>query len=190
MSPLEITAQVISIAAMAFNILSYQRKTQKGIITFQFFGSFLFAVSFLLLGSLMGTIMNVVSVLRAAVYRNRERLRADHILWLFGFILLSLLSYGTSFLLGTEPTAKNLIVELLPVIGMAVSTVSFRMKNARAIRYLGLINSPAWLVYNIFAQSIGAILCETISLVSIVVGIIRFDLGKKNETNHENEVLP
>ena len=48
MTTIEIIAQVISILAMAFNILSYQRKTQRGIITFQLFGSSLFAISFLM----------------------------------------------------------------------------------------------------------------------------------------------
>ena len=179
MTTIEIVAQAVSIAAMAFNILSYQRKTQRGIITFQFFGSGLFAVSFLLLGSVMGMLMNIISVARATVYRERERLHADHILWLFGFIALFITTYTLSFtVFGTEPTVKNLIVELLPVIGMTVSTVSFRMKEARAIRLLGLINSPAWLIYNIFAFSIGAILCEAISLVSIVVALFRFDRKK------------
>ena len=176
MTTTEIIAQVISIAAMAFNILSYQRKTQRGIITFQFFGSGLFAVSFLMLGSVMGMLMNIVCVVRAVVYRERERLHSDHILWLLFFIALSVTTYILSFtVFGTEPSARNLIVELLPVIGMTASTVSFRMKEARAIRLLGLINSPAWLIYNICVFSIGAILCEAISLISIIVGILRFD---------------
>jgi len=181
MTTTEIIAQVISIAAMAFNILSYQRKTQRGIITFQFFGSSLFAISFLMLGSMMGMLMNIVSMVRAAVYRERERLHSDHILWLLFFIALSVVTYILNFtVFGTEPSTKSLIVEFLPVVGMTASTVSFRMKEARAIRFLGLINSPAWLIYNIFAFSIGAILCETISLISIIVGILRFDL-KRNE---------
>ena len=180
MSPIEILAQAVSILAMAFNILSYQCKTQKGIITLQFFGSGLFALSFFLLGSLMGMIMNIASVIRAAVYREKERLHADHILWLFAFVAIFLTTYVLSFTaFGTVPSAKNLIVELLPVIGMTVSTVSFRMSGARVVRLLGLISSPAWLIYNIFAFSIGAILCEAISLVSIILALFRYDLGKK-----------
>ena len=180
MTATEIIAQVISVFAMTVNILSYQCKTQRGIITSQFFGSILFATSFLMLGTLMGALTNGIGVIRAFVYRNRERFHADHILWMIGFITLFALSYVVSFtLLGTEPTTRNLILELLPVLAMSVSTVSFRMKNARAIRYLGLISSPAWLVSNICAFSIGAILCEAISLVSILVGILRFDLPRR-----------
>ena len=180
MQPIEIVAQAVSILAMAFNILSYQCKTQKGIITLQFFGSGLFALSFFLLGSLMGMLMNLVNVIRAAIYREKERLHADHILWLIGFIALFLITYLLSFtVFGTEPSATNLIVELLPVIGSTASTISFRLKGARVVRLLGLISSPAWLIYNIVAFSVGAILCEAISLVSILVALFRFDRKPK-----------
>ena len=41
----ELAAQIVGIAAMAFNILSYQQKTRVRAIGFQFFGSALFARS-------------------------------------------------------------------------------------------------------------------------------------------------
>lgn len=186
MEPIEIVAQVISILAMALNIFSYQNKTQRAVITFQLFGSALFSVSFFLLGSMMGALLNLVAAVRAIVYRYRDRLHAEHILWLLGFVALYLLSYLATFtLLGTEPTPVNLLVEILPVIGMTASNISFRMRGARAIRFLGLVSSPSWLVYNIVAGSIGAILCEVISLVSIGVGILRFDIRRQPQEKKE-----
>ena len=188
MSPIEITAQAISILAMALNVLSFQNKSQRGVITFQLFGSALFAVSFLLLGGITGALLNIVGAVRAVVYRYRERLHAEHIAWLLGFIALYLLCYLATFTLGgTEPTAKNLILELLPVIGTTATNVGFRMRGARAIRFLGLFASPCWLTYNIVAGSIGAILCEAISLVSITVGILRFDIPRRGKRAEPTE---
>ena len=182
MEPIEIVAQVVSILAMALNIISYQNKSQRAVITFQLFGGALFAVSFGLLGSWMGLMLNVVAAVRAVVYRYRERLHAAHILWLLGFVALYLLCYFATFAwFGTEQTPVNFIVEILPVIGMTASNISFRMRSARAIRFLGLVSSPCWLAYNIVAGSVGAILCEVISLVSIAVGILRFDISRKQE---------
>ena len=37
MEPIEIIAQVVSIVAMAMNIISYQNKSQRAVITFQLF---------------------------------------------------------------------------------------------------------------------------------------------------------
>ena len=176
MDSTQFLAQAVGIAAMAFNILSYQRKTRSGVIAFQLCGSALFAVNFLLLGAVMGCILNIISAVRAIVFLNREKLRANHPAWMAGFLLTYLVSYGLTFtVLGKEATIINLVVEFLPVIGMTATTLSFRMTNARAIRRFGLISSPSWLVYNIAVFSLGAIICEVLSLGSIVIGIRRLD---------------
>ncbi len=176
MDGMQLLAQAVGIAAMAFNILSYQRKTRGGVIAFQLCGSALFAVNFLLLGAVMGCILNVISAIRAMVFLNRERLRANHPAWLAGFLTAYLLSYVLTFtILDKEATLINLVVEFLPVIGMTATTLSFRMTDARAIRRFGLISSPAWLVYNIAVFSLGAIICEVLSLGSILIGIRRHD---------------
>lgn len=176
MDPAKILAQAVGIAAMAFNILSYQRKTRGGVIGFQLCGSALFALNFWLLGATMGCILNVISAIRAIVFLNRDKLRANHPAWLAGFLAAYLLSFILTFTaLGKEPTVRNLIVEFLPVIGMTATTLSFRMTDARAIRRFGLISSPSWLVYNIAVFSLGAIICEVLSLGSILIGIRRLD---------------
>lgn len=181
MTPLEMTAQGISIVAMAMNCLSYQQKKQKTVLVYQLIGSVLFAVSFFLLGAYAGALLNGVGITRALVFINKDKLHARHPAWLIGYTCLYVLSYVLVFtVFGKEPTALNLIIEVLPVIGMVVTTVSFRYTDARAIRRFGLVNSPLWLTYNLFSLSVGAIASELINLVSIIVGTIRFDLKKKN----------
>jgi len=84
-------------------------------------------------------------------------------------------------LFGTELNPKNLILELLPVIGMSAMTIAFAGNNAKVIRLSGFISSPSWLIYNIFNNAIGGILCESFGLVSIISSLIRIDiLGKKD----------
>lgn len=173
---MELFAQAISIAAMTFNILSYQCKTDRGAIGMQLCGGALFSVSFLMLGATVGGILNVIAVLRAVVFMNRGRLHAEHPAWLGGFVALFLLAYLATFTLFDKPfTAANALLELLPVVGMIATTLSFRLQNARAIRLYGLISSPSWLVYNVACRSVGAIICESLSLISILVGLWRHD---------------
>lgn len=176
MKPLELIAQVIGIFAMAFNIFSYQQKTQKRAIAFQLGGSILFAVNYLLLGAVVGGILNAIGAFRAVVFLNKETFRTDRPVWIIGFVSAYALSYILTFtLFGKEPTLVNFIVEFLPVIGMTATTISFRLSDAKAIRRFGLISSPSWLIYNIVSFSIGAIICEVLSLCSIVIGMLRFD---------------
>jgi len=184
MKSIELIAQIIGIAAMAFNILSYQQKTRSGAIAFQLVGASLFAINFLLLDAVVGGLLNVIGAIRSIVFLNKEKLRADHPAWFAGFTAAYLASYILTFtLFAKEPTAVNLIVEFLPVIGMVALTISYRQSDAKAIRRFGLISSPSWLIYNIANLSIGAICCEVLSLGSIIIGILRLDRSQKLQNN-------
>ena len=176
MKPIEIIAQAIGIVAMVFNILSYQSKRQKWIIGLQLCGGALFAVNFLMLGATVGGILNILATVRAVVFLFKEKLKADRMGWLVGFVSVYVAVYVLNFtLFGKEPTAYNLIIEILPVIGMTALNIGFRLKDAAGVRRCGLVSSPSWLIYNIASGSWGAIACEVLTLVSIVVGMLRHD---------------
>ena len=85
MDTVQIIAQAVGIAAMGFNILSFQRKSRGGVIAFQLLGSLLFSMNFLMLGATMGCILNIISAIRAIIFLNREKLNANHPAWLAGF---------------------------------------------------------------------------------------------------------
>lgn len=178
MDTFQMAAQAVGLFAMAFNILSYQQKTRKGAIAFQLMGSFLFSVNFFMLGAMVGGILNAVGIVRALVFLNKEKLHADRLPWLVGFTVAYVVSYILTFtVFGKQLTPVNMLIELLPVVGMIATTISFRLTEARDIRRYGLISSPSWLVYNIVNVSVGAIICEVISLCSILIGMYRFDRG-------------
>ena len=173
-------AQAVGIAAMFFNILSFQQRTRQRVIAFQLIGGALFAANFLMLGAYVGGILNVIAVIRALIFLNKERFRADHILWQVGFAAVYLLSYLLTFTVFGKPvTLFNCVTEFLPIVGMVASTISFRYSDAKTIRRFSLISSPSWLVYNIANFAVGATICEVFCLVSIVVGILRLDRQKK-----------
>lgn len=183
MQPMEIAAQVIGIAAMSMNVLSYQQKNPRMVILFQFFGSALFVANYLMLGAVVGAILNLLGVFRAIVFINKERFQSDRPIWLVIFGALFLSSYILAFTaFGKEPSVRNLVLELLPVIGMMITTVSFQKKDAKTIRRLALINSPFWLTYNLVTFTIGGILAELFGLTSILIGMFRFDRKKSKQT--------
>lgn len=179
---METSAQIISIVGMIFNFLSFQQKTHKGVVSCQLLAASTFCVSYFMLGAAAGGILNAVGAIRAIVFMFKDKLKANHIGWLIFFCVAFASSYPLSFLVfSKEPTLKNLIVELLPVVAMIIATISFRIGSAKAIRKFGLFSSPMWLIYNIFCLSIGAIASEILNLISMVVGIIRFDIKRKAE---------
>ena len=180
METIEIIAQCIGIVAMIFNILSYQGKSQKAVIAMQLFGGSLFALNFLLLGATVGGLLNILGAVRAVVFLFKEKLKTDRLPWFIVFVASYIAVYILNFtLFGKEVTLFNLIIELLPVIGMTALNIGYRLEKAADVRRLGMISSPAWLIYNIAAGSWGAIICETLTLISIFVGIFRHDKKSK-----------
>ena len=173
--------QAIGIVAMAFNVLSYQMKSQKNIIRMQFFGALLFAINMFMLNAVMGFILNSIGVIRAIVYSNKKFFRAENKIWTYIFLVAYVCAYGLTFtVFKKEPTIKNLSVELLPLIAMYATTLSFSMKNSSDVRKFVFISSPLWLAYNCINLAIGGALCEIFSLVSNITAILRLDV-KKNK---------
>ncbi len=182
MTPIEIVAQAVGIVAMAFNILSYQGKRQSTVIALQLIGGILFAVNFLMLDALVGGVLNIIAAIRGVIFIFKDKLKAYRLSWFVGFIIVYFAVYVLNFtVFGKSPTAINLLMEILPVIGMIALNVGFRMKNASDVRKCGLVSSPAWLIYNIAASSWGAIVCEVLTLISILVGMLRHDKTEKSE---------
>jgi hypothetical protein len=64
---------------------------------------------------------------------------------------------------------------------MTSSNIAFFKDDARSVRLLGFITSPAWLIYDVFHLTIGGILTETFSLISIVVALVRYDIKKRKD---------
>lgn len=183
-------AQVISIAAMIFNILSFQNKKASGVIAFQLCGGALFAVSFIMLGAYSGGILNAVAVIRAILFLKKDTFKTDKLFWLPIFTAVYILAYIATFtIFNKEPTVINLIIECLPVIGMVATTVAFRYSDAGIIRRYSLVSSCSWLIYNISSLSIGAICCEAFSIVSIFVGMYRFDRKNAQKASAEQATV-
>ena len=173
-----VIAQIFGALGMAMNAASYQAKRQKTVITVQLFGGLFFAVNMFMLGAVMGGLLNTLAVLRALVYSHKERF-CNLRLWNGVFFALFFLSYVAVFALFGKPlTVPNLLIELLPLIGMVATTISFSRTEAASIRRLALISSPSWLVYNCINFSIGGILCEAFSLVSVVIAMFRLDFKR------------
>ena len=185
MENIEIIAQSFGIVGMILNIIVFQQKKQKNVLLFQFFAALTFAVNYLLLGAIVGGLLNIVGALRSVVFYFEEKTKARGLMWLIVFIIAFGVSYPLTFLAFETPAIpKNLIIELLPVLAMIIATVALRTGKSKTVRSLGLISSPMWLVYNCFSGSIGAIASEILNLASIIVGIIRLDIkrGKGEES--------
>ena len=172
---MEIFAQAVGIVAMFFFIFSYQQKNAKSIITWQMIGTLLFTINFFLLKEYLGAILNFIGFVRAVLFLQKKKLYTDSIGWLIGFTVAYLGAYALTFLVfGTEPTLPNFIIQCCPVLGMFFQHLGLRNDDTRKIRAFCLVGSAAWLIFNCVVFALGALLCETFNIISIIVAFIRF----------------
>ena len=176
---MDLFVQILGIVAMFFNIFSFQQKKQKNIIAMQFVGGALYAIHFFIMEAYVGALLNASTIIRAVFFMNAEKF-GKKIKGIAGFfVVLYLAFYVCTFtVFGKEATAFNLITEFLPIMGMSIMTIAFAFDNAAMTRKIGLINSPAWLIYDAVNKSVGGVLCEIFCLTSIITGIIRLDIKK------------
>ena len=165
---------------MAIYIVSYFQKKQKHIILFQCLATALFATSFAMLGAMTGMILNIISAIRAILFLYKKQLKTDNNIWLIGFFATYAATYVLAFtVFQKEFTVTNAIIELLPIIGMVATTFGYRAKTANGVRVGGIVNEPAWLIYDIITKNNGAVLANAFSICSIFLGFLREKKSRK-----------
>ena len=97
---MELIAQGFGIIGMICNIVVFQQKSHKGVLKWQFFAALFFALNYLLLGAIVGGMLNIVGALRAVVFYYKEKTKANDRDWLVIFILAFFISYPLSFCCG------------------------------------------------------------------------------------------
>ena len=163
--PKEIIGQILSIIGMALTVVSFQMKTKKQILILQTVGSTFFLASYLLLESWAAVLLNVVFIIRGTIFCFDNKKWANRKVWLY--ILLALVIIAGSVGYKTP-------WDILPIVGAIFGTVASSLKNENMLRLIKLGDSPCWLIYNISVPSIGGIICESINIVSILIGIFRY----------------
>lgn len=168
----ETVGQIIGFIAMAIIVASYQQKSHKKILTFQMVSGLLFTVHYLLLGAYTGAVMNLLGAFRSLVYSNRSKKWASSVVWPIGFSI--------AFLVSGILTWDN-VFSVFPLIGMLMSSVVLWIEQPKINRILSIPTSSCWLIYNIKTVSYPGIITEIFVLSSIIIGIIRLDIKKKNK---------
>ncbi len=157
---------------MGIIVISYQQKSHKNILVFQMVSGLLFTVHYLLLGAYTGAIMNLLGAFRSLVYSNRGKKWASSLVWptvfSIGFLISGIMTWDNAF-------------SVFPLIAMLMSSLVLWMEQPKINRIFSLPTSTCWLVYNIKTLSYPGIITEIFVLSSIIIGIIRLDIKKKEK---------
>lgn len=163
-------AQLLGILGFLLSIISFQQNTQKRIVFVQFLANISFTIHFYLIGAYTGSILNGIAIVRSFVYCFKDKKWASSNVWIVIFSL--------AFVVAGIYTWEGPL-SILPTTAMVLSSVSFGIKNPKLVRRIYFPCSPMWLIYNIVGGSIGGVLTECFAMISIIIGMLRFDRKKK-----------
>lgn len=173
-------ANIIGICAVIMFVLSYQLKSRRGIIFFNAGSRVLYVVQYLLLGAFEGAALDIVALLVSIMAQRRGK----------GFIKkhLKISIIGANlFIIGVGLLLYQNVFSLLPILGVIFETGALWMTNEKHIRFMSFFGAPCWLVYNIVTFAYGSAIGNIITMVSIIIAILRYDIGVnrggKNESN-------
>lgn len=174
----QIIIQGIGYLALIFVIFSFQNNGRSKILFLMLIGVVLFILHYALLGAVMGSLMNLMGAgMIIVAYKKDTQLWAQKALWPYAFIIL--------FILVGMVTAKSYI-DVLPVLALIIGTIATWQTNTRAIRFIMLVPRPLWFTYNLVVGSYAGMTVEVLLLLSIIIGIIRFDLMKQVQKKNKS----
>ena len=171
----ELIGHALGFVSVALFFYSYQRSQKSTIVVIQTVATALSCIQYLLIGAYSGFALNVVCIIRNFAFYYRDKKQITGLVVPFVFALLMAVACVPSW---EGPNS------LLITLGLAFNTVCMGVFDAKKFRKTILVSSTLILIYNIFASSYSGMLSESISLISAVIGIIRY---RKTQQPSETE---
>lgn len=166
-----IVAQIIGILLIILNVISMQLKKKKNIVFILLLINLLAAINLMMLGSYTGSIIcffAVIQIIINNIFERKEKEISKEILGIYIIIsiICGVITYKTMF-------------DILPIISSILFTITIIQKKEKNIRRIHLINMSLWVVYDFISAAYTNVISDSITLVSDLVGIYRFDICKK-----------
>ena len=160
-----IFSQILIAIAICVDILSFQFKEKNKILVCLVISTVLISCHFMLLGHLTAALLGLISVARylSGIFTTSKR-----VMWLFLIIILI-----------TTISSFEGLLSILGGIGTCFTTIAAFRNDDKRLRQLMFIETTIWIVHNYLAGSPGAVLMETIFLVSNLVGYFRYYIKPK-----------
>lgn len=160
--------QAIGIIGLIFVVVSFQNNKRNLILILLGTSQIFYAIHYGLLGAWTAFAMNIVGMTRSFLFTQKGKKKwMDNNIMMYVFI-------GLFWIAGILSWVGW--VSILPVLAMTIETIGLWMKNPTKIRFNMLGLRPLWLSYNIIYRSYAGMTADLFVLISLLAGIIRFDI--------------
>ena len=163
-SPLGIVAQIIGFIPLVLSFFTFLSNNRRRVIGTKIATDLLWAIHFFLLGEVVGGAINALNTARNVVFSQKHRPWASRIYIPITFgaltVLAALLRWQDWY-------------SILPMLGSLLALIGFWCSGTKHIRAFNLPAVSLWLLYGILAGSISTILCNILSIASIVTATVK-----------------
>ena len=166
---MNILAQILSLIAFTFFVLSVQAKEKSKLIKQQLIANILYGISYLMLGVKIAFYMNIISSIRCIIINYTKKEQPSRI-YLWGLMVLIAVAGIYNY---------DNILSLMPIIITIIYTLSTWQDNMKLIRYSFIVAGVMWIFYNLTVGAYGSIVGNVFEIISGIISIKRF----KKDTN-------
>ncbi len=167
-------ANGIGIVAVILFVLSYQMKRRRSIILCNVLSRGLYVLQYLLLGAFSGAVLDILGMGVSLLAQKKD---ASFLKKHLPAVIVS----ADLVVLGVGLLLYENVFSLLPILGVLLHTGAFWMTREKHIRRISFFGSPFWLAYNLYSRAYGSAVGDVITMVSIGVAMVRYDILKKAE---------
>lgn len=165
-----IISQIVGFIVTLILAASIQCKNVKKMLTLQFTGNAFSALSYVLLGGFSGCGSSLVAALQTALlYFFRSKNKKVPMWFVMVFVILQV---SLTLIVYKTP------LDLLAILAAIAATLALAQENLFKFRVLAFVCAALWLVYDLYVGAYTMLLHRIISIISTIVGIIRYDIKK------------
>ena len=165
-------AFAVGIAAVTLYLLGYLQKKRMNIILLNASSRFLYIVQYALLGAFEGAALDIAGIVSSLLAPLKKYgFVRKYTVWFVVVLDAVIVAVGLSL--------YQDIFSLFPIIGVLLHTGAFWMDDEKWIRRVSMAGSPFWLIYNFVSGAYGSCIGDVLSMVSIGISMVRYDLKKE-----------
>lgn len=170
----EVFIQFIGIVGIIAGLSAFQCNKHSHALALKMTEEGSFGIQYLLLGGYTGAVLNLVGIFRNLIFTylgkkdKQNELKYARIILSIVFAVLGLLSWEG-------------YISVLIIFAKVLSTLAYGTTNMKKMRMMLSVTCVCWICYNTYVGSIAGVISDSCNFVSVMIGIIRYDIMKKEE---------
>lgn len=165
-------AQIFGIIGIIFSVLSMQMQSKKNIMIMLLCLNLASALNFVFLDSWSGSLVCFFAVLETFINYLFDSKGKKVPIYVIGLYVVINIALGLS--------TYHSPIDILPIVCALLYCTTICVKKESNIRKLMFGNQSIWLIYDLIVKAYLFSISNILTLISIVISFIRFDIKGKN----------